>query len=218
RHRDPALQAVRHRRRRGRYGDDRGADSLRRRGRHPGAPDLPRRIAGRGVGRAPPGARAHLADPPHARGHRGPRRRHLRGSPSRDRPHRGVPGGGVGGPGPRPTSKSPHLTAEILRSPALEELELRIVAGESGFSRPISWGRIQRPGLALAGFLPYIKPGRIQILGESELNYLDTMPEELRRERIEAICALPVAAFVITKGLRPPEDIARECRVRKIPL
>jgi HPr kinase/phosphorylase len=113
--------------------------------------------------------------------------------------------------------KSP-LTAEILRSPALEDLELRVIAGETGFHRPISWGRIQRPGLALAGFLPYIKPGRIQILGESELNYLDTMPPDVRRERISSICALPVAAFVITKGQSPPEDIARECRLRKIPL
>jgi HPr kinase/phosphorylase len=118
-------------------------------------------------------------------------------------------------PGPR---RTPSLTAEILRSPALADLELRTVTGESGFSRPISWGRIQRPGLALAGFLPYIKPGRIQILGESELNYLDTMPDDVRADRIRSICALPVAAFVITKGQDPPADIARECRARMIPL
>jgi HPr kinase/phosphorylase len=116
------------------------------------------------------------------------------------------------------TGKTRSLTAEILRSPALEDLEMRVVAGETGFSRAISWGRIQRPGLALAGFIPYIKPGRIQILGESELNYLDTMPEDIRRERIVAICALPVAAFVITKAQVPPEDIVRECRLRGIPL
>jgi HPr kinase/phosphorylase len=117
-------------------------------------------------------------------------------------------------PPPKPTS----LTADILRSAELEDLEMRVVAGESGFGRPISWGRIQRPGLALAGFIPYIKPGRIQILGESELNYLDTMAEDVRRERIASICALPVSAFVITKGQTPPDDIVRECRLRKIPL
>jgi len=61
-------------------------------------------------------------------------------------------------------------------------------------------------------------PGRIQILGESELNYLDTMAEDVRRERIASICALPVSAFVITKGQTPPDDIVRECRLRKIPL
>ena len=120
--------------------------------------------------------------------------------------------------GTPPPVRTASLTVEILRAPALADLEMRVVAGESGFSRPISWGRIQRPGLALAGFLPYIKPGRIQILGESELNYLDTMPAEVRRERISSICALPVAAFVITKGQSPPEDIVRECRVRAIPL
>ncbi|HTO86465.1 MAG TPA: HPr(Ser) kinase/phosphatase [Thermoanaerobaculia bacterium] len=100
----------------------------------------------------------------------------------------------------------------------LEDLGLRVVAGENGFARPVSWGRIQRPGLALAGFLPYIKPGRIQILGESELHYLDTMGPDVRRERIAAICALPVAAFVVTKGQAVPDDLARECRSQRVPL
>lgn len=111
-----------------------------------------------------------------------------------------------------------HLTAEILRSPALSDLELVVAAGEDGLDRPISWGRIQRPGLALAGFLSFIKPGRIQVLGESELNYLETMPPPLRRERIAAICALPVSAFVVTKGQEVPDELARECLARKVPL
>ncbi|MDQ5859194.1 MAG: HPr(Ser) kinase/phosphatase [Acidobacteriota bacterium] len=111
-----------------------------------------------------------------------------------------------------------HLTSEILRSPALSDLEMEVAAGEKGFDRPISWGRIQRPGLALAGFLSFIKPGRIQVLGESELNYLETMPVPLRRERIAAICALPVSAFVVTKGQEVPEELARECVARNVPL
>ena len=111
-----------------------------------------------------------------------------------------------------------RLTSEILRSPALADLGLRVVAGESGFVRPVSWGRIQRPGLAFAGFLAFIKPGRIQILGESELHYLDTMPPDVRRERIAAICRLPVAAFVVTKGQPVPEDLARACRTEQVPL
>jgi len=110
------------------------------------------------------------------------------------------------------------LTAEILRAPALADLEMEVAAGEKGFDRAISWGRIQRPGLALAGFLSFIKPGRIQVLGESELNYLETMPMALRRERIAAICALPVSAFVITKGQDVPEELARECVARNVPL
>jgi hypothetical protein len=101
----------------------------------------------------------------------------------------------VNGSSPPPKTP-PALTAEILRSHGLDDLEMRAVAGETGMARAVSWGRIQRPGLALAGFIPYIKPGRIQILGESELNYLDTMPADVRRELIDYICALPIAAFV----------------------
>jgi HPr kinase/phosphorylase len=117
-----------------------------------------------------------------------------------------------------PEKPRSHLTAEVLLSPPLTDLGLRTVAGEDGFSRVISWGRIQRPGLALAGYQAFIKPGRIQILGESELRYLDTMPSLLRAERLAAICALPVAAFVVTKGQTVPEDLIRECRKQKVPL
>ena len=44
------------------------------------------------------------------------------------------------------------------------------------------------------------------------------MPAEVRAERIASICALPVAAFVVTKGQRVPEDLGRECRTREVPL
>jgi HPr kinase/phosphorylase len=119
---------------------------------------------------------------------------------------------------PRTSGQPSRLTAEVLRGPALADLGMRVIAGQTGFQRPISWGRIQRPGLALAGFLPFIKPGRIQIVGESELHYFVTMPPELRQERVAAICALPVAAFVVTKGQRVPEEIARECERHNVPL
>jgi len=119
---------------------------------------------------------------------------------------------------PRTSGQPSRLTAEVLRGPALADLGMRVIAGQTGFQRPISWGRIQRPGLALAGFLPFIKPGRIQIVGESELHYFVTMPRELRQERVAAICALPVAAFVVTKGQRVPEEIARECERHNVPL
>ena len=126
---------------------------------------------------ASPGARARLAPPAGAGYRRGLAR--ARAPPTRSPRSSATPKRRREARRERPRDGQARalLTAEILRSPELEDLEMRVVAGESGFHRPIPWGRIQRPGLALAGFLPYIKPGRIQILGESELNYLDTMPD-----------------------------------------
>jgi len=110
------------------------------------------------------------------------------------------------------------LTTEALHAPSLAILGLTLVAGERGITRPLTGWRIQRPGLAIAGFLPYIKPGRIQILGESELDYIATLSPLERRQRLSAIAALPVAGFVVTKGLPPPAELARECRRRNVPL
>jgi HPr kinase/phosphorylase len=111
------------------------------------------------------------------------------------------------------------LTTEaLLGAPSLAALSLTLVAGEKGLGRPLTGWRIQRPGLAIAGFLPYIKPGRLQILGQSELEYVTALPAIERRRRLSAIAALPVAGFVVTKGLDPPQELAAECRRRGVPL
>jgi HPr kinase/phosphorylase len=115
-------------------------------------------------------------------------------------------------------SSRPALTAEALLGPSLGVLGLTVVAGEKGLGRPVTGWRIQRPGLAIAGFLPYIKPGRLQILGESELDYIETLTPLERRQRMAAIAALPVSGFVVTKGQAPPPELLRECRRRNVPL
>jgi HPr kinase/phosphorylase len=115
-------------------------------------------------------------------------------------------------------ANTPSLTSEALLAPALSILSLTLVAGQKGLARPITGWRIQRPGLAIAGFLPYIKPGRLQILGQSELDYLATLAPLERRQRLAAIAALPVSGFVITKGLTPPPELLKECRKHNVPL
>ena len=67
-----------------------------------------------------------------------------------------------------------------LLSPELEELALKIVTGDDGLDRTISRPRVQKPGLAFAGYYEYIKPNRVQIIGESETKYLQSLPGRLR--------------------------------------
>ena len=61
---------------------------------------------------------------------------------------------------------------ELLTDEAAEDLELTLLSGAQGLDNVVNRPRIQKPGLALAGFLEYILPGRIQILGKSEINFL----------------------------------------------
>ncbi|HEX2253581.1 MAG TPA: HPr(Ser) kinase/phosphatase [Thermoanaerobaculia bacterium] len=114
---------------------------------------------------------------------------------------------------------APRVTVrELLSDDELAGLELTVLAGEERLDNPVVHPRVQKPGLAFAGYYPYIKPGRVQIVGESEIEYVATLPEAERVERFDTITALAVPAFVVTKGLEPPAGLLARCRERKVPL
>jgi HPr kinase/phosphorylase len=117
------------------------------------------------------------------------------------------------------TVERPWVTVdELLRDDELGMLELRVLAGGKHLGHRILHPRVQKPGLAFAGYYPYIKEGRIQIVGESEIAYLETLSAAERAERFEHVTSLAVPAFVITKGLEPPEEFRRLCEERGIPV
>jgi HPr kinase/phosphorylase len=89
------------------------------------------------------------------------------------------------------------------------DLRLTLVAGKQGLSRRISSARIQKPGLALAGFTENLHKERVQVFGNTEMSYYRTLPRERRVEVVRAYLAQDVACLVITKDLEiPPEVIA----------
>lgn len=111
-----------------------------------------------------------------------------------------------------------HVAVAELLGDELSDLRLRVLVGEEHLGHHITNPRVQKPGLAFAGYYPYIKPGRVQIVGESETAYLKTLTPEERAERFEMITALPIPVFVITKALDPLEGFLAQCEEREIPV
>jgi HPr kinase/phosphorylase len=96
------------------------------------------------------------------------------------------------------------VTVRELLDAAGAALELRLVAGLAGLERAIALPRLQQPGLALAGFLPQLHGDRVQVLGNSEVAYLGTLPADRARAAVAAVAAVGVACFVVTNGTPPP--------------
>lgn len=101
----------------------------------------------------------------------------------------------------------PVIQVRAFLSEAAADLDLRVCAGASGLDREIFNPRIQKPGLALAGFLEYIHPGRVQILGQSEITFLEGLAPEKRRSVLADVCGRDIGCFIITKGLAPPPEL-----------
>ncbi len=114
-------------------------------------------------------------------------------------------------------AKTANVDVADLLGPALADLHLEIVCGEENLSRQITHPRVQKPGLAFAGHYDYIRSGRVQIIGASEVEFLDTLSASVRRERFDHITQLDIPVFVISKGLEVPELVER-CRLQGRPV
>lgn len=112
----------------------------------------------------------------------------------------------------------PYIHVSELMSEKATPLALQVVAGREGLTNRINFPKIQKPGLALTGFTQYVKPGRVQILGESELAFLMQLDQPRREEVLRQLCSLDIACFILTRGLTPPHELVEETEKRRIPL
>ncbi len=111
-----------------------------------------------------------------------------------------------------------QTTVQSLLGGDLDDLGLDLVVGDDGLDRIIERPRVQKPGLAFAGYYEYIKPWRVQIIGASETKYLQSLPPRLREKRVRDVAGLDVSCFIVTKGHAPLDEFRAECEKRSVPL
>lgn len=119
---------------------------------------------------------------------------------------------------PRAKGPGPGVAIRDLLDREAEGLELRLLAGRAGLDRTILLSRVQRPGLALTGYTDYIRYGRVQIMGGSEISYLRKLTPRRRGSILAKLARCRISCFVVTKGLTPPSELLREADTRGIPV
>ncbi|MEJ7616552.1 MAG: HPr(Ser) kinase/phosphatase [Pyrinomonadaceae bacterium] len=116
-------------------------------------------------------------------------------------------------------SQSPAITVEEFLAHAPARLELRLIAGEQGVkSRHITDARVHKLGLALAGFPHYIRPGRVQVVGQSEIWYLDKFGAERQLAAITNLSLKEIACILLTQGIDPPTELLAAAQATDLPL
>lgn len=97
-------------------------------------------------------------------------------------------------------------------------MELTLMAGQKGLKNMITHSQVQKMGLALTGFIQFINPERLQIIGNTEMAYFNTLTPGMQEKVIHQICSLPLSCLVITRGLEIPELLLREADEKGIPV
>ncbi|MDX1392976.1 MAG: HPr(Ser) kinase/phosphatase [Gemmatimonadota bacterium] len=89
-----------------------------------------------------------------------------------------------------------------------ETLQLEVVAGEAGLERKIEAPEVSSPGLALTGYTDRFVTSRVQVLGQTEISYLASLPEERLAAALEFVFGSGIPCVFVTKGLELPAGLA----------
>ena len=108
------------------------------------------------------------------------------------------------------------LTVEILFTENKRRLNLKLVNDQVGFGRTIVNPELHRPGLALTGFLDLFTYDRIQILGNTEIQYLSSLTSAQRKATLERVLGYDIPCIIITDNNKIPRELTPIASKRKI--
>ena len=77
---------------------------------------------------------------------------------------------------------------------------------------------VNRPGLALAGFLTVFEPSRIQVIGRAEMQYLMEIGRDIADARLESFFAQKPVAVVITTNFEVGDEILLPAKRHEVPI
>jgi HPr kinase/phosphorylase len=116
----------------------------------------------------------------------------------------------------RPTAVSAEVLFEEFRARLKWEWVASLGASERRFDEVAV--RAASSGADLVGYLNYIHPYRVQVLGEREINYLtNASPEDCAR-RVSRIVTLEPPVLVLADGQAPPPALLDMCEQAQIPM
>ena len=97
-------------------------------------------------------------------------------------------------------------------------IDLELIAGGGGVDRRITYPHPQKTGLALSGFDQYLREGRVLVLGESEVRFLESLAVPARIEVVRRVFSHALPCLVITAGFPVPPELVEEADRANMPL
>jgi Hpr(Ser) kinase/phosphatase len=110
------------------------------------------------------------------------------------------------------------MAKKVRVSELVQQFHLEIVAGEDGLRRTIVTDDLNRPGLEMAGYFNYYPTDRVQMLGRTELAFMETLTSEERRDRMERLCHEETPCIIITRALDIPPELIEIANERHFPV
>ncbi|WP_134704504.1 HPr(Ser) kinase/phosphatase [Ammoniphilus sp. YIM 78166] len=100
----------------------------------------------------------------------------------------------------------------------VKQFELKVVSGKQGLLREVTTSDINRPGLKLTGYYTYDNAERVQLIGRTEMGYIQLLSAEERDERFRKICAETTPCICVARDLEIPEQLKQISEETGVPV
>jgi HPr kinase/phosphorylase len=108
------------------------------------------------------------------------------------------------------------LTVSRLFERMKQRLQLEHTESTGGLDRVITSPNVGSPGLALAGYTERFASRRLQVFGETEISYLRSLSDDVRRRVLKEFFAFDIPCIFLTKGLKPPPGLEEEATFARV--
>ena len=99
-----------------------------------------------------------------------------------------------------------------------EALKLRVIHPQAKNSMPINVADLCRPGLQFAGYFEVFANERPQVIGKTEMAYLESLEEDVRSARLQRYFSYPIPCIVIARGMDCPEALLDQAKKHDVPV
>lgn len=101
----------------------------------------------------------------------------------------------------------PQISVNQLFADKGDKLGLTWVAGKGGGNKLLTSDTVQKLSLALIGYLNFVHPNRVQILGCAEMDYLRSLTPEALTQSINNLFSTELAAIIVANGEVVPPSL-----------
>lgn len=109
------------------------------------------------------------------------------------------------------------LTVETLFEDKREVLDLEVLTNGT-LDRPIGDPSLSSPGLILSGFDERSRPGRLQVLGETEIAFLRSRAPGELEDVLGRLFSIDMPALIVTKRMDVPDRLVDVAADRGVPV
>lgn len=108
---------------------------------------------------------------------------------------------------------NPVTVTEIVKT-----LNIEFISGEAYGDREIKVSEVARPGLVLSGYIEFYQSARIQLIGKTEMRFLNSISSEERIIIFERMLQPETPAIIFTHFEQAPEEIFPVAERMQIPI